>query len=1058
MKLDMLPNHSPPRQILFFIFLSCIGTPLIPAAHSEPASESSEHLLEPPNFLIIDSSLSEVLRGSSILDIVTAHNGEVWVSTREGIASFDGQNVKFHPLSPSSIQNAIHDDVVALYETEDRRIVGISSRSGLIVFDPRTETFVSPEWLQESSDQLNTTEAAFQASDGMIWLGHTFGSISGIDYKSRRRFEAEHAGTEKIVDFSETANGSLLALNSIGEVYELDGRNTGYHWKRVGACSAINNAYSEIGGLNPRSLFLGTRGAGIKTLDLISGDCNSFDPDGQNSFLDLTVREIYLDPNQSSVTFATDQGLIWLDKTGTMTVFNESNSDLPSSEIYTVRRINDALYWVGTFSGPRILLRTNFDLHSASINRNLASVVAISGKNEYGAVIATYNNGIQLATDYSHKQLGTIFPAAKLKNRPIMSLYADNNDIWVGYRSSGLDHYSIDKESTVHFSTASPSPLSSNSISTILKVPGGIMLIGTYGGGVQLIDQESEVSVFQHSPLDPYSIVDNRVIFVFRDSSGNIWVGTESGVQIFDIEKSSFQTVNVIDHGNGSHVVPWTMTQSPDGRIWLGTSKHGLLVAAKSASVEDLVFRSVQFEPQDSDIEIFSLQSDLEGNIWISSHSGLYKLDTNEKLISYVHSPALRELAFDIGASGRDIDRVGEGYLYFGGSNGYVRFMPSQVSTQQQHSPMKVNNISIGGISPGPQQNLEKISEIALEISDYFFTVDYSVIDYISSKKLSYRHKLEGFDVEWRQTGNRGTATYTNLPPGKYTFHAQGTNSAGIRNEKGIKIQVLVHPPPWRTWWAYTLYGAAALFLFWLAWRWYYTYRLKEEAMTMARKMTMEAEYALDELQEQLEVQDSLLSSIHSRNVSGLELLRDISSRADHGSGSGTQSHSQRSISALASLEDALLHQQDRLYADMQRCVEDIAAKLLEQHQEEATSISVINEVSVRPVEAGTGSLMAVAIYELLDNAIVHTSKARAFGKYIKIALSISEPQGSSSRLFELSVSDNGEGGSEEIFSQTSGGAAVITLIAEHLNASLTVSSENGMVVTMVFSQPSSEL
>ena len=185
---------------------------------------------------------------------------------------------------------------------------------------------------------------------------------------------------------------------------------------------------------------------------------------------------------------------------------------------------------------------------------------------------------------------------------------------------------------------------------------------------------------------------------------------------------------------------------------------------------------------------------------------------------------------------------------------------------------------------------------------------------------------------------------------------------------------------------------------------------------------------------------------------------RNISAKADRDSGVKGLSHSQRSISAMASLEDALLQQQDRLYADMHGCVEDVAAKMLDSHQEQATSISIINEVSTRPIEAGIGSLLAVAIYELLDNAIVHATKAKAFGNYIKVALNISEPQGSSSRLFELSVSDNGEGGSEEIFSQGSGGAAVIVLIAEHLNASLTVSGENGMIVTMVFSQPSFQL
>ena len=54
-------------------------------------------------------------------------------------------------------------------------------------------------------------------------------------------------------------------------------------------------------------------------------------------------------------------------------------------------------------------------------------------------------------------------------------------------------------------------------------------------------------------------------------------------------------------------------------------------------------------------------------------------------------------------------------------------------------------------------------------------------------------------------------AQYTNLSAGKYKFYVKASNSDGIWNEEGKQLAIIINPPPWDTWWAYTLY---ALFAF----------------------------------------------------------------------------------------------------------------------------------------------------------------------------------------------------------------------------------------------------
>jgi signal transduction histidine kinase len=64
---------------------------------------------------------------------------------------------------------------------------------------------------------------------------------------------------------------------------------------------------------------------------------------------------------------------------------------------------------------------------------------------------------------------------------------------------------------------------------------------------------------------------------------------------------------------------------------------------------------------------------------------------------------------------------------------------------------------------------------------------------------------LENYDQNWRTAGSERTAYYYNIPPGKYRFRIKAASSNGVWAEKSIDI--IITPPWWRSWWAYTLYG-----------------------------------------------------------------------------------------------------------------------------------------------------------------------------------------------------------------------------------------------------------
>jgi signal transduction histidine kinase len=81
-------------------------------------------------------------------------------------------------------------------------------------------------------------------------------------------------------------------------------------------------------------------------------------------------------------------------------------------------------------------------------------------------------------------------------------------------------------------------------------------------------------------------------------------------------------------------------------------------------------------------------------------------------------------------------------------------------------------------------------------------------MDFTAPERNYYMHRLDGLEEGWvRSDWKNRTATYTNLAPGDYTFRVKASNRDGVLSSYERTLQITVLPPPWKTWWAYSLYG-----------------------------------------------------------------------------------------------------------------------------------------------------------------------------------------------------------------------------------------------------------
>jgi two-component sensor histidine kinase len=634
-----------------------------------------------------------------------------------------------------------------------------------------------------------------------------------------------------------------------------------------------------------------------------------------------------------------------------------------------------------------------------------------------------------------------------------MSLNVDQSGIWVGYHSSGLEHYSFNKQEKIYYGVDEENKLSSNAVTRIVTTRSGEILVGTYGGGLNII---SEVT-----GIESISVGDNKVIMLHETNEGPVLVGTESGLFFFYISSRKLQKVsfNYSNKSFFSEPLFWSVGESENGDLWLGSKLQGLFLWRVNRLTGRYPDKIKPLTQHMKNLTIYALEIDGQGNVWMSTNSGLLNYNpSDDEIKTYSILYGLNKTKFDHGVSHKDF----RGNIYFGGNSGYVRFDPSSIRFRTMPPPISLNKIESASNSAGFNRLSPPIpSSIQLAYTDYFVKFTFSVLDFLDPDKNHYRYKLEGFDPEWIDNGTRNTATYTNLPAGNYVFRAQGANSAGIWNREGLSIEVEVLPAWWLTWWAYTFYALSLACAVWVLMRWYHTYKVKESALETARNMHEVALGSEDDLQEQYEIQDWLLQSVFHHNTSTLKLVNDCIASQSHCISDDIYREavekSTRRVNALALFEDCIYHHGDTILADLKKYVDKIISELLRDAPVPAETVTTINDISSRLLPVAVGSPLAIIIFELLENSLHHAFEPGSPANYIHLVSSIERlDTGDHLELYALSIQDSGLGipGNIDLSALETSGLAIVQSLVTRLSGKLQICAEGGTKASVVVPIP----
>lgn len=156
----------------------------------------------------------------------------------------------------------------------------------------------------------------------------------------------------------------------------------------------------------------------------------------------------------------------------------------------------------------------------------------------------------------------------------------------------------------------------------------GRLWIGTQNQGIKRINRRTgETKYYQHNPDDNSTLNSNVVREIYEDSTGTLWVGTDSGLDKMNQADGTFthyrhdpQDSATITGGD-----VWSVLEDHEGILWVGTVQ-GL----NRMNREKGTFTRFTHDPNDSTSitngPVGVLFEDQSGNLWLGTTNGLNRM------------------------------------------------------------------------------------------------------------------------------------------------------------------------------------------------------------------------------------------------------------------------------------------------------------------------------------------------------------------------------------------------------------------------------------------------
>ncbi|MCS3796283.1 two-component regulator propeller domain-containing protein [Niastella sp. OAS944] len=803
---------------------------------------------QPVQYPFSHLDISNGLSHNQVTAIIKDAKGFMWFGTASGLNRYDGYTFKVfrHRENDST---SLNDDLIVKIQEGPHNKFWVDTRYGQCIFDPVSEKANANTLAYCRQLKLPVAPVTDIVKDkqGSYWFAQTGVGFSKYNPAAQtvRTFyrQAVKGNAPDIADMAADNAGIIWVIYADGL---LEGYNSATE-KLIFSKADIFKRSDELryrlfaDMQNELWIYTDSYPQGAFCFNTVTNQLLHYHREGSVTRLNNNLVTGIQQDNNGMIWITTDHGGVNLinKRTGSISYLENKAEDIKSisqNSINAIYRDNTGIIWLGSYKKGinyyheniikfpvyRHLLSDARSLPFDDVNRFVEDDKGNLWIGTNGGGLIYYDRSNNTYRTFKHNPAN----ANSISNDVIVSLCIDHNKkLWIGSYYGGLDCYNGQRFIHYKNDVADSTSISDNSIWEIYEDAQQQLWIGTLRGGLNRFDAQK--NIFYHYRKGPGSLNSDYVSALAEDQQGNLWIGTESGINILNKQTGKFiyyahDSKDQRSLGNNNVTA---LLKDSRGNMWAAT-RDGLNLFDKNTNA----FRHFSTSDGLAENNILTIMEDNAHTLWLGTTNGLSRawLQNNGNDVLQI---LFRNYDERDGLQGREFNenaalKTKQGELIFGGANGFNIISPEAIAHNTIVPEVVLTDLRVFDKSPQPGEvinnrvllntAISEVKEITLKYHENIFSLEFAALNYSNPEKNQYAYKLEGFNNDWLTTdGSHRTVTYTNLDPGKYTFRVKASNGDGVWNEQGSALVITILPPFWRTIPAFIIYAillAAILF------------------------------------------------------------------------------------------------------------------------------------------------------------------------------------------------------------------------------------------------------
>jgi two-component sensor histidine kinase/ligand-binding sensor domain-containing protein len=968
-------------------------------------------------------SVEEGLSQSQVNCIIQDSRGYLWIGTAGGgICKFDGIN-----FTKYDERNGLAGNIVTgITEDKEGNIWITSTWGGVTKYDGRKFIILTAE------DGLlsNNNRTIFSDTSGRVWIG----SSSGLSLYSNGNFKNFTKENNKYLGnpihlISQDSKGNIVLGGNNG-ITILNKKDTIHLSTKNGLPSNNISAFLED---QDGNYFLATKKTGL--LKILKGNLS----DSKYSFetikntKSLSINSVVQDKDKTIWFSTTNNGLYSIKKDNQINNIRKDNG-LKNNSISDLFEDKLGNLWIGT-NGVGLIKMGNtaftyFDKIDGLNNPNVFSIVEDDNNNIW---VSTADEGV---FRYNGETSVQYTSANGLGNNTVRSSVKDKKgNLWFA-TENGLTRYKngVFKNFTVR------DGLPINNIRTLLLDSDGNLWVGTYGKGLVKYNYKS----FKTYTSEENGLSHNYIHSLYQDSKGNIWIGTGNGINKYNngVFSNYSQSVGICNPYIGS------ISEDKYGNIWFGTDR----CVVKYDGVD---FKSLNVTDGLSSEVVYLLHGSSRGNLWIGTNNGMDKVSFNNYgQINDIKNYGAIEGFKGVECNSRAIHEDKSGNLWIGTVKGVIKYNPSEDREDVFEPSIHINDIRLSFEKVNWFSYSKKLSAwsnlpktLELDYDENHLTFDFSAINLTYPEYTQYSFKLEGFDKDWYRSTKKTSATYSNLPAGKYTFMVKARNNNHVWNQNPAKFSFTISSPFWKTWWFYIILSVVIFYSIYKI----SSYREKNQLM-ISKELEKKIKERTSLIEKQRDEKEILLKEIHHRVKNNMQVIISLlsiqSSYTKDKRALELFDEAKNRIRSMALIHEKMYQTGDLAHIDFQDYIMALTDDLIKTY---SINCDIFLDIKIEKVKFDIDTLIPVG---LLLNEIISNALKYAFIGVNKGIVTIHLSYDNETNTYSLLVGDNGSGMEKGTLDKDEGslGMELIKVFVSQLDGTIDRLEKEGTFYQIEFS------